>query len=134
MSLYPLFSFEGLADYVEVLNILDGDTISVIIPITLEFGNGKNEKKGLYRLNIRLLGIDTPELKNKSDLAFKAKDRLISLINECNKKIYIKIHNYDKYGRILGEIFKDSSCDISFNQILINEGLAKPYFGGTKPI
>lgn len=132
MSFYPIFSFEGFSDYVEVLNTLDGDTICVIVPISLEFGNGKNKKFGLYRLNIRLLGIDTCELKSKSELAFKAKDRLISLIDECEKKIFLKLYNYDKYGRILGELFKDSTCDVSFNQILLNEGLAKPYFGGKK--
>lgn len=133
------FSFEGLSDYVEVISILDGDTISISIPIFMQFGSSKCERSGIYRFNIRLYGIDTCELKSKdSQEAFSAKEaktRLTQLISECNNKIFVKLLKYDKYGRILGELFKDDPSIVqstSFNQILLAEGLAKSYFGGSK--
>ena len=150
------FSFEGLSDYVEVVSVLDGDTISVAVPISMEFGESKKIISDTFRLNVRLYGIDTCEIKSKdpheASLAQKAKARLIQLIEESNK-IFIKFYKYDKYGRILGELYgrdpglsrdepeqsrdpglsRDEQAPIcSFNNILLNENLAKSYFGGTK--
>lgn len=138
---YKPFSFEGLSDYVEVLSVLDGDTICIEIPIFMKFGKSKHEMNGVYKFNIRLFGIDTCELKSKdlceASLAKKAKCRLTELINECDNKIFVKLLKYDKYGRILGEIYKNNPDENnenqkSFNDILLDEGLAKSYFGGTK--
>jgi endonuclease YncB( thermonuclease family) len=131
-----LFSFVNLADYVEVISILDGDTVAVAIPIYMQFGSKKCEKSGIYRFNIRLYGIDSCELKSKdpeqSLLAHKAKTRLTELITKCNNKIFVKLLKYDKYGRILGELYNNEDDQVSFNQILLKENLAKSYFGGTK--
>ena len=143
MNSYESFSFLGLSDYVEVISVLDGDTVAVAIPIFMQFGSSKYEKSGIYRFNIRLYGIDTGELKSKdpeqSALAHKAKNRLNELINECQNKIFVKLLKYDKYGRILGELYSKDPFEPetsvqtgSINQILLSEGLAKSYFGGTK--
>ena len=134
------FSFLGLSDYVDVISVLDGDTVAVAIPISMQFGSNKSEKCGIYRFNIRLYGIDTCEIKSKDPeqaaLAQKAKARLIELISNCNNKIFVKFLKHDKYGRILGELYPSSQVisggSFSFNQILLSEGLAKSYFGGSK--
>jgi endonuclease YncB( thermonuclease family) len=106
-----------------------------------------------------LIGIDTPEIKplktkeNRESEITKAKqcrNKLISLcckhenVNEENYKdvlsnhgnlVKIICHDFDKYGRLLVEIFsmdKNNEEHISFNNILINDGLAKAYDGGKK--
>lgn len=126
------FSFEGISDYVDVISILDGDTICISVPINMQFGESKKNISDTFRFNIRLYGIDTSELKSKDPLAHKAKTRLTQLIEESGNRIFVKLLKYDKYGRILCELYKNNDTEISFNNILLNEGLAKSYFGGTK--
>lgn len=136
------FSFEGLSDYVKVVSVLDGDTICIAVPISMEFGESKKIISDTFCINVRLYGIDTCEIKSKdpqeASLAQKAKDRLTQLIELNASKIFIKFYKYDKYGRILGELYcRDPGDDgispgCSFNNILLNENLAKSYFGGTK--
>ena len=46
-----------------------------------------------------------------------------------NQLVYIKCHNFDKYGRLVLENFL--SLKITVNQMIIN-GYGIPYDGGTK--
>jgi endonuclease YncB( thermonuclease family) len=46
-----------------------------------------------------------------------------------NKEVELKTSKPSKYGYYLGELFINGS---SVNQQMIDLGLAKPYFGGTK--
>ena len=103
--------------------VVDGDTIDV----TLDLGFDVR----LYKQRCRLAGIDTPESRTR-DLAEKklglaAKDRLIEL---CSKPISIKSFGKGKYGRILGIPYTEDGKDIC--QMLIKEGHAVEYHGGTK--
>jgi len=63
----------------------------------------------------------------KKELGLKAKARVIELI--LNKDVTLQSFKTDKYGRYLANIYLG---DINVNQLLITEGLAVPYFGGTK--
>ena len=45
-------------------------------------------------------------------------------------KFILQSHGVGKYGRCLGEIFRES--DVSLNKQLINEGHATEYFGGKR--
>ena len=100
----------------QAIKVIDGDTIDVAID--LGFGLIKQER-------IRLYGIDTPELRS-SDFEEKrranlAKDRLIQLTRE---EMVIKTYKKGKYGRYLGTL----ECRHGIiNDILIEEGYAKPY-------
>ena len=112
-------------------NIYDGDTLSIIFVY-----NGRPVK---YRC--RALGYDSPEMKPllsnpnrlmEKVLARKAKDRFIELLTKhTEKNIFIKCHEFDKYGRLLVEIWNYVDKE-SINTIMITEGHGKPYTGGAK--
>jgi endonuclease YncB( thermonuclease family) len=145
------FSLENMFIECRIIDIYDGDTCTCIIPVFNDF----------YKFNIRLADIDTCEMKSKQkenkDLALEARKRLCMLISEdlndiplditrkklsirLNSKCYtikIKCGDFDKYGRLLGWLFKidatnETPVDQSLNYILINEKLAYKYEGKTK--
>ncbi len=129
----PLWSLNNHIHYVKVLKVYDGDTIWIAIRINFK----------IYKLKVRLSGIDTPEMKplkiqKDRDIeiaaAKKAKNFLADLVDQ--KVIKMKCGEWDKYGRLLGTlIIKGNgicSSEIDVNQLMIKEGHAKPYFGGTK--
>jgi micrococcal nuclease len=100
----------------KVLNVVDGDTVDVSIDLGLQIHSIQR---------IRLYGIDTPE---RGQPGFsEATDRLKQLI--LNKNVLIKTYKISKYGQYLGEIMFD---EMNINQMMITEGHAKKYFGGTK--
>jgi len=109
-----------------VIKVYDGDTIT--IASKLPFDNSP-----MYRLSVRLNGIDTPEIKGKGisdeekEAAKSARDFVSNLV--LNK--YIKLENIqnEKYGRILADVYIG---DINLNQLLIKERYAVIYDGGTK--
>tara|TARA_R110000772_G_scaffold229662_1_gene340503 strand:- start:93 stop:497 length:405 start_codon:yes stop_codon:yes gene_type:complete len=126
--------------HAEVLRVVDGDT--VIANVDVGFDMWK-------RCNIRLHGIDTPETRTRDlvekEAGLKSKARLIELL-EANDNVFIlESMGIDKYGRSLGIIhagyqdikpWSDSietrPVPMSVNELLITEGLAKPYFGGKR--
>ena len=104
--------------------VYDGDTLSGTIENIPEvFGKD---------ISVRLSGIDTAELHSRCDteaiLAKRAKARLQELIGNATE---VELHNVarDKYFRLDAEVFANG---VSVNSTLLQEGLAKPYFGGTK--
>ena len=139
----PLFSFNGVNIMSRVVDITDGDTIKAII----------NFKDDYYKIIVRLNNIDTCETKSKCEenknLGINAKRRLYNLITnktiETNDKkiikkelndncylIYLKCYDFDKYGRVLGDIYQNENDTVSFSSILISEKLAYIYGGKTK--
>jgi endonuclease YncB( thermonuclease family) len=53
------------------------------------------------------------------------------LLEKNNIIIKIKCFEFDKYGRLLVELYNDNNTK-SINQILVDECFAKSYNGGTK--
>lgn len=109
----------------KVIKIYDGDTITV--ELDLGFGVYKKEI-------IRLFGIDTPEIRGEErPEGLKSRERLVELMEQYKDKVTIKTikDKAGKYGRMLG-ILKVESIESDLNTILLNEGLAVPYFGGKK--
>ena len=108
----------------EVIKVYDGDTITIA---------AKMPFKGspLYRLPVRLIGIDTPEIKGKSEdeisVAKEARDALSALI--LHKNIVLKNVTTEKYGRILADVYLD---ELHINKWLIEQRFAVKYDGGTK--
>ncbi|MDI3467922.1 MAG: hypothetical protein OJF50_006743 [Nitrospira sp.] len=102
----------------------DGDTCMMSLPgIHPLFGD---------HIPVRLAGIDTPEMKGRCDreaqLARQARDLVRSLLGRAGE-IRLRKASRDKYFRVDARVIADGA-DLS--EILINQGLAVPYDGGTK--
>jgi micrococcal nuclease len=118
-----------------VVKIVDGDTVDV--DIDLGFGIWMRNER------VRIMGIDTPESRTR-DLVEKkfglaAKERLKQLLGESTVlRTQIARNGEDmkgKFGRILGDFdVYDAQTDAvrPVTKILIDEGHAVLYFGGSK--
>ena len=112
----------------EVRNVVDGDTIDVIIDLGFDI---------LFSSRVRLAGIDTPESrttdKAEKILGIEAKEYLKKQLKDA-KKIVIrteKMNSSEKYGRILGWVYVNGESE-SLNNKMINNGYAWGYLGETK--
>ena len=112
----------------EVKNVVDGDTIDVIIDLGFDI---------LFSSRVRLAGIDTPESRttNKAEkaLGIEAKEYLKKQLKDA-KSVVIrteKMNSSEKYGRILGWIYINGESE-SINNKMINDGYAWGYLGETK--
>jgi len=116
----------------EINRVLDGDTIDVTID--LGFDLYKKER-------VRIAGVDTPE-KRTRDLEEKAlgidatnwlKEQLEGAINgddELTIRTELK-GGVGKYGRLLGWLYI-GDAELSLNELMIVQGYAWEYDGGTK--
>jgi endonuclease YncB( thermonuclease family) len=129
IALLMLIPNLALANWVEMREFkgnlcYDGDTCYVTVPAL---------PKELQIMSIRILGIDTPEIRGECEsekqLAKKARELANSLFKSA-KVIEFKDIDWDKYGgRILANVYLDGEL---YSDKLIAAGLAKPYFGETK--
>ena len=139
----PFFSMEGEYLIGKCVDVYDGDTVKIAMPIVID-GNLTNK---LFRWNCRLNRVDTPEIrtKNLQEKEFGKKVRDILREKILNKLIYVKCLDFDKYGRLLTELYIDEdynylniNCDnceeklVNISSWLISNNYAKEYFGGTK--
>jgi endonuclease YncB( thermonuclease family) len=142
------FTLEGKEFFCKIVNVYDADTCRAVFYL--------NNK--LVKYTIRLKGIDSPEMRPPSKDKYrnyqiieakKSRNKLIQLCTDCdikvdslftkkkiqtiindNKKlIRIKCEEFDKYGRLLATLYDD---DKPINELLIKEGYAYIYDGGTK--
>jgi len=134
----------------KIVNIYDGDTCDILL----------KEYNRYFIVRIRLSGIDTPEIapplnqenrENEVILAKRARNYFINIttnqhINidnyeitkkdiknllQNNKKIiFFTYEKKEKYGRALGIL--SLKHKININELLIKEGYANNYNGGTK--
>jgi micrococcal nuclease len=112
----------------EVKNVVDGDTIDVIIDLGFDI---------LFSSRVRLAGIDTPESrttdKAEKALGIEAKEYLKKQLKDA-KSVVIRTEKMDsseKYGRILGWVYINGESE-SVNNKMINDGYAWGYLGETK--
>ena len=110
----------------KVIKVYDGDTITIASKLPYD-------TSPLYRLSVRLNGIDTPEMKGKGVLeeekqAAKMAQKFVSNLI-FNKFVRLENIQTEKYGRILADVYID---DINVNELLIRERYAVKYDGGTK--
>ena len=115
----------------KILRVVDGDTVD--IDIDLGFGIWMAKER------VRMMGIDTPEsrtrdkVEKKFGLASKARlKELLPVGSKQHLKTEIDRSGEDKkgkFGRILGDFIVDEKrC----TDILVEEGHAVAYFGGSK--
>ena len=112
----------------EVKNVIDGDTIDVVIDLGFDI---------LFASRVRLAGIDTPESrttdKAEKALGLEAKEYLKKHLKDA-KSVVIRTEKMDsseKYGRILGWVYVNGESE-SVNNKMINDGYAWGYLGETK--
>ena len=124
----PKFNLDNCYKICKIVDVYDGDTV-----------RGVFEHNGVYnKWTIRMYGYDSPEmrpskkLENREEIKKKAKesrDFLKSLI--LDKTVGLECLDFDKYGRVLGNIYIDE-LDDSINNHMIANGQGYAYFGGTK--
>lgn len=115
------FSLKGQKLRAKVVKVYDGDTIHVVFKHFNQF----------YKWNCRIAHVDTPELRTKNEeekkRGYEVRDKLRELI--ADKIVTIECGDFDKYGRLLIEVFMDET---NVNEWLITNNYAKKYEGGTK--
>jgi micrococcal nuclease len=108
-----MFTYKAL-----ITEVYDGDTCTADIDL------------GFYihhKQRLRLLGINTPELKGLSKVqGIASRDRLRELI--LGKTVYIQTQKDDAFGRWLADIYLSPVGDRSVNEQMIAEGYAVKYF------
>lgn len=133
----------GVTTLARLVDIIDGDTIVCVLPLLGKY----------FKFNIRLNGIDTSEMKSKDPLlrerAVKARNFLLQKVlktptqfedrtalqhyldKECIQ-LYLHCFEFDKYGRLLADVYSQPSDSVSLSRELINASLADEYDGGKK--
>lgn len=143
----PYFKLIGVKGYCRIVDIYDGDTLTIILKIF---------NSQYCKFNVRLSGIDTCEMHSTNDetkqKAIQARNRLFELITgesfnafefKTKKEIkdyfdnninlvWIECGDFDKYGRLLGKLYNNKDQKLSFSEILISENLAYEYNGERK--
>lgn len=123
----PFFNFNNIKTMAKIVDVYDGDTITIIF----------------YHYNMfikhkaRLYGYDSPEIKPLKTIENHDLQKKCGLIVKkilcdkiLNKIVDIEIMSEtDKYGRLLCKIFYEGIC---INDFMIEKGLGKQYGGGKK--
>lgn len=138
-----VFSLTGREFIAKVVSIYDGDTMTCIIEMFPET---------FYQVKFRLFGIDTPELNGDNvEQAIQARNRVICLvtsediqnIQSMSRKdikallnmnqyfVKIQCHHFDKYGRVLADVYTIDNPNETINQILLREHLAVEMMNGS---
>ncbi len=117
---------------IKINRVVDGDTIDVTID--LGFDLFKKER-------VRVAGIDTPEKRTRDleekELGIDATNWLKKHLEEAisgEEDLVIRtelVGGMGKYGRLLGWLYIADS-ELSLNEMMIEEGYAWAYDGGTK--
>jgi len=120
---------------VKVIKVVDGDTVDV--DIDLGFGVTLTDER------VRIMGIDTPESRTRDKVedlfGEAAKARLKELMKDGGKLITTEDRKGEdmkgKFGRVLGDFkverWENQPAEL-VTDILIEEGHAVAYFGGSK--
>lgn len=126
----PFFSLQGQTMNCKVIDIYDGDTCTIVLPLF----------DTCYKFKLRMYGYDTAEMKpkknvenreEKKELAKKHKQFFSDLV--LNKVVRIECLDWDKYGRLMGKLYTSvDDQDICVNDYMVENGMGYAYFGGTK--
>ena len=128
----PVIQWEDTVEFTfpitggKVIKVYDADTITIATRLPFK-------DSPLYRLSVRLNGIDAPEIKGKdvSDeekgAAIIAREVVSKMI--LHKDVVLKNIQTEKYGRVLADVYID---DVNLNEYLVTHKYAVKYDGGKK--
>lgn len=110
----------------KVIDVYDGDTITCKVDLGFHVS---------VEVKFRLFGIDTPELRgHEREEGVRVRDIVRERI--LNKQVLLKSHKgkTGKYGRWLAEVLYTDEDDVktNLNLMLVAEGNAQSYFGGSR--
>lgn len=119
----PKFTITVRGTPAKCVKVYDGDTAHFVFA---PFENGQQ-----YRFVCRMKGYNSAELKCGDDLvqkkqAIAARDELRSLI--LNKDVTIDTYGFDKYGRVLVDVFLREN-GINVNEYMVTNDFGKKYDG-----
>ncbi len=123
---YSPFNLENYTTWIKVIEVYDGDTLKALM----------NYRNKIDLWTIRMYGYDSPEMKplkskpNRTieiELAKESKKALESHV--LHRPIFAKIIGFDKYGRLLTELFINK---ININEWMIKNNYGYSYLGGKK--
>ncbi|MGB0750188.1 MAG: thermonuclease family protein [Magnetospiraceae bacterium] len=105
------------------MRVYDGDTFTA---------DATPWPKVTIRVSVRLRGVDTPELRGKCE-AEKAKARAArDALKELLQSAPVTITNIER-GKYAGRVVADVwAGDVNAAEVLIAEGLGRPYDGGKR--
>ena len=115
--------------FCKVERVVDGDTIDVNIDLGFDIH---------HSARVRMMGIDTPESRTRNlaekALGLASKARLKEMLKGQKTKIRTSKEGKGKFGRVLADviIIDKQGIETNCNQQLIEEGHARPYYGGKK--
>ena len=124
---------------VKLIKVVDGDTVDV--DIDLGFGIWLHDER------VRIMGIDTPESRTRDKVEDLFGEAAKARVKELFESEHIKLITEEdrkgedmkgKFGRILGDFeleYKQENNAIvmkRLTQVMIEEGHAVAYFGGSK--
>jgi endonuclease YncB( thermonuclease family) len=121
----PEFSLNGYNTIAKIVDVYDGDTCKAVF-----FMDDK-----LTKFTIRMSGYDTPEIRTNDDIEkiYGVAAKIIVSRMILNKLIYLKCYKWDKYGRLLADIYMKTPKEmLCLNDWIIKNNLGVKYDGKAK--
>ena len=125
----PKFTLNDIYKMCKIVDVYDGDTVRGVFEHNGEFN----------KWTIRMYGYDSPEMRPSKKLenrdiikknAIISRDYLKSKI--LNSIVMLHCLEFDKYGRVLANIYTEELGNKSVNDHMIEMNYGYAYFGGTK--
>lgn len=118
------FNLRGLCVWAKIVKTWDGDTSTLVF-----FVNNKPMK-----FRCRLRGVDCAEKTSDDVYERRHAQRAIRRFEEWHRDelVFVRCHGWDKYHRVLVDVFQSPDSTDSFNDLLLGEGLAYAYDGGKR--
>ena len=115
--------------FCKIQRVVDGDTVDISVNLGFDIW---------HNARVRMMGRDTPESRTRNleekALGLASKARLKELLKGKKIKIVCSKEGKGKFGRILADVhtIDKEGNDVNVNNQLIEEGHARPYYGGKK--
>lgn len=118
------FNLRGLRVWAKVVKTWDGDTSTMVF-----FVNNKPMK-----FRCRLSSVDCAEKTSDDVYERRHAQRAVRRFEEWHQDelVFIECNGWDKYHRVLVDVYRAPEDESSFNELMLGEGLAYPYEGGTR--
>lgn len=150
------FHLSGLSGKGRIVRVIDGDTVEMMIYVPLvglihKQGQGRGHRKlqaaaltrhsnvGFFSLfSCRLLGIDFAE--HNTEQGAMGTKIMSEVYKSLNNRVYYRTGKFDKYGRLLVNLYADAEYKKSLNDMFLGvtfDGIGhvvEPYDGGCKSV